>query len=385
MRIVIAPNALKGSLSAVEAAEAMAEGVRTVWPDAEIRSVPVADGGDGIAAVLAEALGGELRSVPAVDPLGRERETAYARIPAEDAAVVEMALASGLALLDDTGRDPLRASTFGTGQLIRAALEDGAERIIVGIGGSATNDGGTGMAQALGVRFFDASGEALDGCGANLERIARIDASGLHPAVAEASVEVICDVDNPLLGPDGASRVYGPQKGASPDEVDRLEAGMANLADRIASDLGMDVRALPGAGAAGGLGAGLRAFLGGELRRGVDVVLDLVRLDDALAGADLALTAEGALDNQTAFGKAPAGVARRAKAAGVPCLAIAGSVGDDLPALHEAGLAAAVALVPGPLSLDEAMRSAAHHLRRTTEQLARAIRAVRTDAETGRV
>ncbi|MFW5857891.1 MAG: glycerate kinase, partial [Planctomycetota bacterium] len=223
----------------------------------------------------------------------------------------------------------------------------------------------------------DDDGNALRGCGADLERIARIDAADLHPAVREARVEVVCDVDNPLLGPRGASRVYGPQKGASPDDVERLEAGMANLADRIEADLGVDVRTLPGAGAAGGLGAGLHAFLGGALRRGVDVVLDLVHLDDALEGADLVLTAEGALDNQTAYGKAPAGVARRAQDRGVPCLAIAGAVGEALDELHAAGIAAAWSLCPRPAPLETAMAEAAPWLRRATEQVVRAFRAGR--------
>ena len=241
----------------------------------------------------------------------------------------------------------------------------------MGIGGSATNDGGVGMAAALGMRFLDAAGNAVAPIGGALGQIRRIDPSGLDPRLATVRCEAICDVDNPLLGPRGAAQVYGPQKGASPAQVEELEAGLAHLADVIAADLGLDVRDLPGAGAAGGLGAGLHAFLGAELRRGVDLVLDLVGLDDQLAGADLVITAEGQIDYQTAFGKAPAGVAQRAKAQGIPCLAIAGGIGERITDLHRIGIDAVFSLCPGPISLEQAMEAGSTLLQAATEQVVR--------------
>jgi glycerate kinase len=292
-------------------------------------------------------------------------------------AAIEMALASGLALLPDTQRDPTRTTTRGTGELIAAALDLGPARIGVGIGGSATNDGGIGMATALGLKFLDARGALLEPVGGELGRIRRIDLTGRDPRIDRVRLEAVCDVDNPLCGPQGAAAVYGPQKGATPEQVKALDAGLANLAEIIERDLGIHVRDLPGAGAAGGLGAGLHAFLGATLRRGVDMVLDLVDLDAKLDGADLALTGEGQIDFQTVFGKAPAGVAAAAKARGVPCVAIAGSVGEDLGALHDAGLDAVFSLCPGPLTLERAMAEAAPLLAAAAEQAVRCFLASR--------
>ncbi len=385
MKVVIAPNALKGSLGAVAAAEAMARGVSTAAGAVDIVRVPVADGGDGLVDVLLAALPGERCTVTVGDPLGRPVEAAYGYLPEKRTALIEMAVASGLALLRDEERDPLAATTFGTGELIRDALARGARHIVVGIGGSATCDGGTGMAAALGVTFRDRGGAAFEPRGGGmLARIGGIDLGTRDVRLHDATVESVCDVDNPLLGATGAARVYGPQKGATPDDVETLEQGLAHLAETIRSDLGGDVAPMPGAGAAGGLGAGLKAFLGAELRPGVDVVLDLVDLDRALAGAALCLTAEGALDNQTAFGKAPAGVARRAQAAGVPCLAVAGGVARDIRELHAAGLDAAVSLCPGPLTLADAMADAAALLQAATEQIVRAFLAGRRTGGEGR-
>jgi glycerate kinase len=287
-------------------------------------------------------------------------------------AAVEMALASGLTLLAGDRRDPTRTTTRGTGELIRAALDLGVSRIGVGIGGSATSDGGIGMAVALGARFLDDRGAAVEPVGGELGRIRRIDLSGLDPRVTSVRFEAVCDVDNPLCGPTGAAHVYGPQKGAAPEQVEALDAGLANLADLIERDLGVDVRDLPGSGAAGGLGAGLRAFVGAELRRGVDLVLELVDLDGKLAGADLVLTGEGQIDFQTAFGKAPAGVGAAARAREIPCIAIAGGVGDGLGDLHAIGIDAVFSLCPGPVTLDEAMSRAAEYLARAAEQAVRA-------------
>lgn len=371
MKVVLAPNAFKGSMSAMQAALAMEQGVRAAFPTAEVCRVPVADGGDGLAEVLIDALGGDAHAVTVSGPLGEPVAATLCKVPSLGLAVVEMAAASGLALLAPALRDPTRTSTFGTGELIRAALDLGARRIVVGIGGSATNDGGVGMAAALGIRFLDADGAKVPPIGDALAQIRRIDTSGLDPRLSGVRCEVICDVDNPLVGPRGASAVYGPQKGATPDQVLALDSGLVHLADRIAQDLGLEVRDLPGAGAAGGLGAGLHAFLGAELRRGVDLVLDLVGLDAQLGGADLVITAEGQIDFQTAFGKAPAGVAERAKAQGIPCIAIAGGIGTGIAELHPIGIDAVFSLCPGPVTLEQAMTSGPALLSATTEQVMR--------------
>ena len=371
MKIVLAPNAFKGSMSAMQAALAMVQGVRQACRGAEVMPVPVADGGDGLAEVLIDALGGEARSLSVQGPFGEPVQAVLCHVPALGLSAVEMAAASGLALLAPGDRDPTRTSTYGTGELIRAALDLGARHVVVGVGGSATNDGGVGMAAALGVRFLDAADNPVLPVGGCLGQIRSIDMTGLDPRLAGVRCEVMCDVDNPLLGPVGAARVYGPQKGASPAQVEELEAGLAQLGAVIAADLGLDVRDLPGAGAAGGLGAGLRAFLGADLRRGVDLVLDLVGLDAKLAGADLVITGEGRIDSQTAFGKAPAGVAQRAKARGVPCLAIAGGIGEGIGDLHAIGIDAVFSLCSGPMSLEQAMEAGPTLLRATTEQVVR--------------
>jgi len=372
MKFVAAPNAFKGCLAASEAAAAMAAGVLRAVPDAEVVCVPVADGGDGLVDVAMESLAGEPWVVPVSGPRDEPMDATFCYVPDIDFAAVEMALASGLALLPKDRRDPTLTTTRGTGELILAALDLGVSRIGVGIGGSATNDGGIGMAVALGARFLDDRGTPVEPVGGELGRIRRIDMSDLDPRVNAVRLEAVCDVDNPLCGPKGAAHVYGPQKGASPEQVETLDAGLANLADVIESDLGLDVRDLPGSGAAGGLGAGLRAFAGAELRRGVDLMLELVDLDGKLTGADLVLTGEGQIDFQTAHGKAPAGVGAAAKARGIPCIAIAGSLGEEFGDLHTAGIDAAFSLCPGPLTLEEAMSHATDYLTHAAEQAVRA-------------
>lgn len=371
MKIVLAPNAFKGSLTAREAAQAMADGVLRALPDAAVVQVPVADGGDGLVDVALEALAGTAQSVGVTGPDGRPIDARFCHVPRLRFAAIEMALASGLALLPDDRRDPLATTSRGTGELIRAAIELGVERIAVGLGGSATNDGGIGMATALGVRFLDDSGQAVAPVGGSLPHIRHIDTTQMAAAIAGVRFEAVCDVDNPLCGERGAARVYGPQKGATPQQIELLDAGLANLAAVIKRDLGVDVVDRPGAGAAGGLGAGMVAFLGAELRRGVDEVLDLVRLREHLDGAALVITGEGRIDQQTAFGKAPAGVASAAKAKGVRCIAIAGSVGDGLAELHAIGIDAVFTLCPGPIPLGEAMANGARYLTSTTEQAVR--------------
>jgi len=355
----------------------MAAGAARALPDAHRVEVPVADGGDGLADVARTALGAEPRRVRVSGPRFTPVDAQLAWLAGRRTAVIEMALASGLALLAESERDPTTTTSLGTGELMRHALALGARTLLVGIGGSATNDGGIGMAAALGYRFLDEAGEPLVPVGGNLALIRRIDVSRVDPRLRGVRVEAICDVDNPLTGPSGAAEVYGPQKGATPAQVADLDAGLAHLAALIRRDLGADVCGQPGAGAAGGLGAGLLAFCGAELRPGADVVLELVELDRHLAGADLVLTAEGRIDGQTRFGKAPAAVAAHALRLGVPCIAIAGGIGDDAGLLHAGGIDALFSLCPGPITLEAAQRDAERLLAAATEQAVRAFAAGR--------
>jgi glycerate kinase len=325
MRVLVAPDKFKGTLSAEQAARAIAAGWLQAVPDATMDVVPMADGGDGTLEAMVAALGGELRRVEVSGPLGDRVEAQYAFVPGR-IAVIEMARASGLGLLSPGRRDPKRTSSRGTGELILAACREGAESILVGIGGSATNDAGAGMAQALGVRLIDEQGRDIPQGGSGLLHLARIDTSGLDPAVRRARVTVATDVNNPLVGPSGASAVYGPQKGATPEDVLLLDHALGHFAAVVYRDLGVDLRHVPGAGAAGGLGAGLIAFLGARLRPGVDVVMDAVGLPARLDAADVAVTGEGKFDQQTLHGKAPAGVLRAAADRGVPAIVLCGEL-----------------------------------------------------------
>ncbi|MFP4247165.1 MAG: glycerate kinase [Halochromatium sp.] len=377
LTLVIAPNALKGSCSASAAAAALAAGARCAAPEAEIRQLAVADGGDGLLEIACASLGAERRPLRVTGPAFNQVDAAFAWLPGERTAIIEMALASGLALLAPAARDPRATTSLGTGELMRAALTLGAETLIVGLGGSATNDGGIGMASALGYRFLDAHGQPLRPVGAALARIARIDGTGVDPRLQGARVEAICDVENPLTGATGAAATYGPQKGATPEAVAVLDAGLRRLAERLRQDLDCDAEDVPGAGAAGGLGAGLLAFCAAELRPGAELVLDLIGLERALEGADLVLTAEGRIDAQTVCGKAPAAVAARARRHGIPCIGIGGSVGEGIEALHGLGLDAVFSLCPGPIDLAEAERRVEALLAKTAEQVLRAFLAGR--------
>ncbi len=354
MKIVIAPQAFKGSISALRAAEMMAEGVRRVSPDARTELVPVADGGDGTLETLVEASGGEIRSSEVMGPLGETRTAVWGAMGDGRTAVIEMARTSGLALVAVEDRDPLVATTYGLGQAMRDALDSGFRQFILGIGGSATNDAGAGMAQALGARLLDSAGSDLPPGGAALADLDRVDLSGLDPRIAESDIAVACDVTNPLTGPVGASAVYGPQKGATPEMVERLDAALAHLAAVVRRDLGVEIDAIPGAGAAGGLGGGMIGFLGGHLEAGVDIVLQTVGLEGRLEGADLVITGEGSVDYQTVYNKAPIGVARLAKARGIPVVAIAGSLGERYGEVYDHGIDAVLAITSRPMTLEEA-------------------------------
>ncbi len=374
MKIVIAPQTFKGSISALEAAEAMRQGVQEVFPNSDVVLIPVADGGDGTLETLVEGSGGEIRETEVRGPLGERRIAQWGAMGDGAAAVIEMARTSGLALVPLDQRDPLNATTYGLGEVARAALDDGFRRFIIGIGGSATNDAGAGMAQALGIKLLDEDGDDLPAGGAALLNLSRIEMSGIDPRVRESSFLVACDVSNPLTGPEGASAIYGPQKGATPDMVETLDAALMRFSEVARRDLGAEINDLRGAGAAGGLGGGMVAFLNAELRAGVDIVLDTVGLDAALEGADLVLTGEGALDYQTVYSKAPIGVAERARKRGIPVIAIAGTLGDRYTLVHQHGIEAALAITNGPMSLEEASLRAASLITQATAQAMRMIR-----------
>lgn len=348
---LFASDSLKGTLSSVEAARLLGEAARRHFPGCACEVVPMADGGEGTAAALVDACGGELRRACVSDPLGRPVEAAYALLPG-GRAVVEMAAASGLPLLSPGERNPLLTSTFGTGELVRAALDAGARDVTMALGGSATNDGGLGMARALGVRLLDAGGRELAGCGADLARVARLDLAGLDPRVAAADFHLMCDVDNPLTGAHGASAVFGPQKGAAPEMVAELDAGMRSYARVLSAAFGREFD-VPGAGAAGGLAAGCMAFLGARAESGVARVLELTGFSARLARADLCVTGEGHADAQTARGKVVAGVAAACARAGVPCVAVVG--GMDAGAADLPGLTAAVPTAIDAMPLEEAL------------------------------
>ncbi len=366
-RVLVAPDKFKGSLPAAGVADAVARGVRAVVPDVDVRCLPVADGGDGTLAAAAAA-GFERVAVTVAGPTGRPVRSAYAR--RDGTAVVEMADACGLERLPGGVGDPLRASSRGLGEVIAAALDGGCREIVVGIGGSASTDGGAGMLAALGARLRDASGAPVPDGGASLLEVAEADLSGLHPALATADVVVACDVDNPLTGAQGAAAVYGPQKGATPDDVAVLDRAMTRWADVVAAAVGQDGRTTPGAGAAGGVGLAALAVLDARLRPGIDLVLDLVGFDEALTGCDLVVTGEGSLDEQSLRGKAPVGVAARARARGVPVLAVCGRRALDDVALRAAGIEASYALLDLEPDVDRCLRDPAPLLERLGQQLA---------------
>lgn len=365
LKVVAAPNPFKGSLSAAAAARAIAAGVRDAFPGAQVVEVPVADGGEGTALALVAARGGEMVTEVVEGPLGEPVAAAFGLIDGGRTAIVELAAAAGLPLVPPDRRDPRVTSTYGFGSLLEAARRRGVERIIAAVGGSATNDAGAGMAQALGYRLLDADGRELDRGGAALARLARIDASGVDPGWRNVEVLVAVDVTNPLTGPDGASVVYGPQKGASPQVVHELDAALGRLADVV----GREVAERPGAGAAGGAGAGLLHFLGASLVRGAPLVVEAAGLDGALRGADAVLTGEGRVDAQSAFGKGPIEVARRARAAGVPVGLVAGTTGAGWEAVLAEGVTLVETLADGGLGL-EGMQARAPELLRVAARRA---------------
>ena len=375
MRVVVAPDSYKGSVSAVGVAAALERGVLRVFPQAEVRKIPIADGGEGTVEALVTATGGQMRQERVRGPLGEPVEACWGILGDGETAVIEMAAASGLPLVPQERRDPRITTTYGTGELIRAALDAGLRRIIIGIGGSATNDGGTGMAQALGAKFLAADGAELPPGGGALARLETIDLSGLDSRMAETEITVACDVDNPLCGSRGAAAVFGPQKGATPAMVAELDAALGRFAGCAQSATGRDVADLSGAGAAGGLGAGLLFFTPAKLRPGVEIVLEAVKFAEVVKDAAFVITGEGRTDFQTAFGKAPVGVAKVAKQFGVPVFCISGGLGDGADDVLAQGIDATMSICSRPLSLDECMRDGATLIEEAAVRLCRILQA----------
>lgn len=371
MRIVVAPQSLKGSLTAAQAGRAIAQGARVVYPQAEIAIVPVADGGEGTVQALVDATGGRIIQQSVTGPLGEPVMAFYGILGDGRTSAIEMAACAGLPLVPPELRDPRITTTYGVGELILAALEQGSRHFIIGIGGSATNDGGAGMAQALGASLTDGQGLAVARGGAALSTLQHISMDSMDARLQNCTFEVACDVNNPLTGPTGASAVYGPQKGATPAMVVELDSALAHYAAIIERDLGLSVRDIPGAGAAGGLGAALLAFLHAMLRPGAQIVLEAVKLEEHLRTADLVITAEGQLDSQTAYGKSVGAVASLAKRYALPVLALAGSLGEDYQVVYDLGVDAVAVLPSKPMTLDYAMEHAAQLAADATERALR--------------
>lgn len=371
---VLAPDSFKESMTAKEVCIAMEKGLRSVYPSARYIHVPMADGGEGTVQSLVDASGGQIHQLEVTGPLGQPVTAAYGVLGDGVTAVIEMASASGIQLVRREERNPLLTTTYGTGELIRACLDQGIRKIIIGIGGSATNDGGAGMAQALGARLLDESGTELPRGGGALSRLAMIDTTHMDARLQQVELLVACDVTNPLCGQQGASAVFGPQKGATPEMVVQLDAALSHYADIIQSQLGRDVRDIPGAGAAGGLGAGLLTFTRATLRRGIEIVIEYTGLRDKLAEADIVFTGEGGMDFQTKFGKTPYGVAVAAKAAGKPVIAVTGYMGEGIETLYDEGIDAIFGIVPRAAGLDELLAQGSYNVQRTMENIARTLR-----------
>ena len=369
-KVVIAPDSFKESLSALEVAEAIERGFRQIFPQVQYVKLPMADGGEGTVDSMVAATGGEIVTVAVTGPLGQPVQAFYGLLGEGETAVIEMAAASGLHLAPKAQRDPRMTTSYGTGELILAALERGVKTIILGIGGSATNDGGAGMMQALGARLLDDNRQALPPGGAALAQLSYIDLSGVDPRLQQVSITAACDVDNPLCGANGASAVFGPQKGATPEMVTQLDAALRHYGTLLEQATGREVINTPGAGAAGGMGAALLGMLNARLRPGIEIVIETLQLEEALRDADLVITGEGRLDSQSIHGKTPIGVARVAKRFGLPVIGIAGSLSKDYQVVHQHGIDAAFSVLDRVVSLEEALAEAADNLEVTARNVA---------------
>ncbi|WP_294911898.1 glycerate kinase [Tatumella sp. UBA2305] len=371
---VLAPDSFKESMTAKEVCVAMERGLKAVYPHARYVHVPMADGGEGTTQSLVDATGGTLCTMTVTGPSGTPVEASYGISGDGNIAFIEMASASGIQHTRAGERNPLQTTTYGTGQLIRACLDKGIRKIILGIGGSATNDGGAGMAEALGARFYGKDNQQLPAGGGALGALERIDVSTLEPRLSTVNILVACDVTNPLCGEQGASAIFGPQKGATPEMVGLLDNNLAHYAQLIHQQLGKDIASQPGAGAAGGLGAGLLAFTNCQLRKGIDIVLEYSGLRQHLSGADYCFTGEGRIDHQTRFGKTPFGVAEAAKAVGVPVIAVAGSIGSGTDVLYDKGIDAIFGIIPQADNIDNLLSSGPENIQRTCENIARLLK-----------
>ena len=358
MKLLFASDSFKGSLSSEEIIRLLTESAEKIFPGCECSGVPVADGGEGTMEAVIAAEGGTVCEVTVHGPLMEEVKAAYG-VFGGDHAVIEMAAASGLPLVPAAKRNPLYTTTYGTGELIRHALDHGYRKLAIAIGGSATNDGGMGAMTALGVRFLDGNGNCLTGFGEDLQKVRSIDVSGIHPAVADARITVMCDVTNPLTGPDGATWTFGRQKGATEEIQNRMEADMTAYAALLSQLAGMDINRVPGGGAAGGLGAALKVFLQARMKSGIDTVLDLIGFDKRLEGVDLVVTGEGRIDWQSAFGKVPSGIGRRCKDKGIPAIAIVGGMGNGAEQIFEYGIDSIIPTINGAMDIEEALERAA--------------------------
>ena len=373
MRFLFASDSFKGTLTSEQIIRLLSQAAEEIFPGCETAGVPVADGGEGTVDAVVTATGGEYRKVTVHGPLMEEVTASYGVFHG-DSAIIEMAAASGLPMVPNENRNPLNTTTYGTGELIKDALDQGYRKLSIAIGGSATNDGGMGAMRALGVRFLDENGAELEGFGADLEKVADIDMSGLHPAVAEAEITVMCDVNNPLTGPDGATYTFGKQKGGTPEILDRLEAGMKQYA-AVMREHGMDVEQMAGAGAAGGLGAALCGYLHANLKSGIETVLDLIDFNGLLEGTDLVVTGEGRIDWQSAFGKVPSGIGMRCKAKNVPAVAIVGGMGNGAEKIYEFGIDSILPTINGAMDLEEALERAEELYANAADRMFRMVRA----------
>ena len=374
MKIIVAPDSYKGSLSAKEVADAIEKGLKKVDETIEVVKVPMADGGEGTVQSLVDASNGKLVTLKVMDPLMREIDSFYGILGDGTTAVMEMAAASGLPLIKKEEKNPWKTTTFGTGQLIKHALDMGCRSIIMGIGGSATNDGGCGMAMALGVKFLDKEGNEVGFGGGSLGLIHSIDVSGLDERIKECTIVAACDVDNPLVGLKGASHIFGPQKGADTEMVLALDKNLQHYGKLVEEALGVSLLNYPGAGAAGGLGGGLLAFLGASLKSGIDIVIDTTKLEEIMKGADLVITGEGMIDYQTLHGKTPYGVARAASKQNIPVIAIAGGIGNNIEVLYDHGFTSIFSIVDKPMTLDEAIENCDALLQSVAERVLRTVR-----------
>jgi len=371
MKIVVAPDSFKGSISANDAADNIKMGILKVFKDVDVVCVPMADGGEGTAQPVVDATGGEIINVKVHGPMFEEVNAFYGILGDGKTAIIEMAAASGLPLVPDNKKNPMIASTYGTGELIRHALDKGCEKIIIGVGGSATNDGGQGMAKALGVKFLDKQGNDIGIGGGSLDKLYSIDISGIDARIKNCEVILACDVENPLCGPTGATYIFGPQKGVNDGMLEVLDRNLGHYADVIKNTLNIDIKEQPGAGAAGGLGGGAMAFLNAAIKKGVDIVIEAVRLEEHIKDAELVITGEGMMDYQTQFGKTPFGVANTAKKYGIPVIAIVGRIGKGADAFYDLGIDSIFSIADGPMTLEDAMVNGAQLLQNTSERVMR--------------